>query len=82
MKGYQKSSMRIVSCNVRGLRNASKRRAIKESLKKVKANIMMLKEIELEMIDSTWVRSIWCFSNKKWAFLPSIGSSGVGGGLN
>lgn len=39
-----------------------------------KADIFMLQETKLELVDSKWVRSIWGSKSKKWSYLPSPGA--------
>lgn len=68
--------MKILTWNVRGLESARKICIIKEALRVAKADIVMLQETKLEVVDNKWVRSIWGIRNKEWSFLPSIGALG------
>lgn len=68
--------MIVVSWNIRGLGSGKKRGVIRESLKKIKPDIVILQETKKEALDEWVVGSVWKARFKNWISLPSIGRSG------
>ena len=68
--------MKIISCNIRGSGSRKKRRTVKEFLKTVKPDIVMLQETKKETCDRRFVGSVWNGRDVEWAVLPACGSSG------
>ncbi|KAL6288610.1 hypothetical protein ACE6H2_006120 [Prunus campanulata] len=68
--------MKIVSWNIRGLGSRSKRLLIKEQLRRLKPDIVILVETKKETINKKLVASVWGSRFKEWVFSPSTGRSG------
>lgn len=67
--------MKIISWNIRGLGDRTKRRSIKELISKEKPDVVILQEVKRESICALMISAIWGVRYKDWAFLPSIGKS-------
>lgn len=65
--------MKIVSWNVRGLGSDIKRAAIKNTLRSVRVDLILLQETK---VDNSMVRSLKPFRDAKHVFKPSIGAYG------
>jgi len=67
---------RLISWNVRGLNQRSKRLKIKNLLRQWKADIICLQETKLDLISNRIVKSLWGSQFADWCYLPSSGASG------
>jgi len=67
---------RLISWNVRGLNQRSKRLKIRNLLKQWKADIICLQETKLDLISIRIVKSLWGSQFADWCYLPSSGASG------
>lgn len=68
--------MKILYWNVRGLGDVRKRGMIKDILKKIGPDMVVIQETKKENFDRKDVSSIWGSKFKEWVFLPSLGRSG------
>ena len=68
--------MKIISWNIRGLGGRRKRLLVKEQLRKIKPDIVILLETKREIVDRQLVASVWGSRFKEWVFSPSLGRSG------
>lgn len=68
--------MKIVSWNVRGVGRAGKRGVIKEVLRSIGPDIVILQETKKERLDDKVVGSLWKSRHRSWVALPSLGRSG------
>jgi exonuclease III len=76
--------MKILSWNLRGCRSFEKRHYLKEILIKEHIDVVCLQETKIDTFSNRMLLSISIIF-KSWYFLPTTGSSGVGGillGLN
>ncbi|KAG6659987.1 hypothetical protein CIPAW_03G074300 [Carya illinoinensis] len=67
---------KIVSWNVRGLNEATKRLRIRNLLRGWKVDIVCLQETKMKLIDRRIVRSLWSGVHVDWVYLASNGASG------
>ena len=67
--------MKIISCNIKGLGSRKKIRTVKEFLKTVKPEIVMLQETK-ETCNRRFVGSVWNGRDVEWAVLLAFGPSG------
>lgn len=68
--------MKILSWNVNGLGNVSKRNQVREVIGIVDPDIVMIQETKLEEVDRFLVHGVWDSRFKGWEFMPSVGFSG------
>ena len=68
--------MKILSWNIRGSGSLMKKIAIKKVICKINPDLVVLQEVKRELIDRTFVASIWRSRFKEWVVLPSIDRSG------
>lgn len=67
--------MKILSCNVQGLRH---RLVLKEMLKKNKINFDMIQETKIRSMSHKVVKELWVSLHVKWKALDAIGlASGI-----
>ncbi|KAG6663959.1 hypothetical protein CIPAW_02G057800 [Carya illinoinensis] len=67
---------KIISWNVRGLNDASKRLQVKNLLREWNADIVCLQETKLKTVTTNNIRSIWSCVYIDWALLAANGASG------
>ena len=70
--------MKIVSWNVRGLNDGSKRLMVRHLLKQWKADLVCLQETKLQSLSRGLIRSLWGGHHVDWLF---VGSNGASGGI-
>ncbi|KAK9154956.1 hypothetical protein Sjap_002436 [Stephania japonica] len=68
--------MRIVSWNVRGINAVTKRREVKEEVRLMNPDILVIQETKKMVIDRWDITSIWRGRFKEWVFLPAEGTKG------
>ena len=68
--------VQIVSWNVRGLNDVSKRMRVRNLLNSWKADIVCLQETKLDSISRSLIRSLWRCRYVDWLCLDSLGASG------
>src|SRR4051812_1247954 len=68
--------MIVGSLNIRGGGNLIKRRRISSIIAKGKADIFMIQESKLEVVDSKIVKSFWVKDKIGWSCANSVGSRG------
>lgn len=68
-------SIKILSWNVRGLNNRDRRRLLKEMVRKSKAEVVLVQESKLELVDCWVIYDLNSFSRTGWISLPSIGAA-------
>jgi exonuclease III len=71
-------NLQIVSWNMRGLNDGSKRLRVRNLLRTWKADIVCLQETKLEAVDWGTIQSLWRGQYVDWLCLNS---SGVSGGI-
>jgi exonuclease III len=71
-------SIRLVSWNVRGLNEGSKRLTVRNLLRQWKADLVCLQETKLQSMSRSLIRSLWGGHHVDWLF---VGSNGASGGL-
>jgi exonuclease III len=62
---------RLISWNVKGLNQRSKRLKIRNLLRQWKADIICLQETKLELISNRIMKSLWGCQFVDWCYLPS-----------
>ena len=70
--------MQIVSWNVRGLNDGSKRLMVRHLLKQWKVDLVCLQETKLQSLSRGLIRSLWGGHHVDWLF---VGSNGASGGI-
>ena len=68
--------MRILTWNIRGLGDKTKRMAIKRFLKKLNPYIVLLQESKKDGFDRSFIKSIWSSKEIGWASVEANGRSG------
>ncbi|GMI75114.1 hypothetical protein HRI_001180700 [Hibiscus trionum] len=66
----------VLSWNIRGVRRREKKKAIRDSCRRCKANFLFLQETKVESIQLADVRKIWPRNNSDFAVSPACGSAG------
>lgn len=69
--------MKALSWNVRGLGSLVKRAIIKEVIRSLKVELLLLQEAKLSLMPQMAVRELWGNSHCSWASLDAHGSSGI-----
>ena len=69
-------SLRLLSCNVRGLNNPQKREVCKNLLKEWKCDIVCFLETKLSSLNSFVVRSLWGSPFLDWVVLDAVNIAG------
>lgn len=76
-RGEDKSKVKIISWNIKGLGSPTKNFSIKEVLRKYKANVIMLQETKKAFIDKKCFHTMWGGRNRDWIFTLASGSAGA-----
>lgn len=74
--GGKSLEMIVVSWNVRGLGSGKKRGVIRESLRKINLDIVIIQETKKEILEERTVGSVWKARFRNWVSLPFTGRSG------
>lgn len=74
-------NLSILSWNVRGLRCSEKSAVAKEGVRSSKANVVMLQETTMSMVDRSLLHQVSHFSILDGVCLPSLGYQGDLGNL-
>lgn len=64
--------IKILSWNVRGLGNRDRRRMVKEMVQRSKADLVLVQESKLEIVNRMIISEISSFLSTGWVFLPSV----------
>lgn len=70
--------LKILSWNVRGVNESSKRSTIKSLIQKWKVDVLCLQETKVENWSTTWIQQIW---GNRWADWATLEASGTRGGI-
>lgn len=68
--------MNLLSYNSRGLGSSVKLRAIRETVKRERVDMLLVQESKCELVDSSLCRSLWGDDDCEWVFNPSANRSG------
>lgn len=75
-RGSERFEMKIMSWNIRGLNNRSKRRVVKEIINKTSRDILLLQETKITKASWSFMRSICCCSFRNWVLMETKGRFG------
>lgn len=68
--------LKLLSWNVRGMRNRDKRVTIHQNIVDVNPNIFCLQETKIQLMSDSMVKDVWGSRPCGWSSLPSWGASG------
>lgn len=67
----------MISWNVRGLGSREKKAAVKDVIRKFRAELVLIQESKLTVVTGSLVKEVWGGSTADWVCRQSVGASGV-----